>query len=67
MISWILFINKGHLKVISMIPLQVLVMLDWLHDQGPWPGKDYAVPIMNDIPNIVDLLINIYYHPFLCK
>ena len=49
-----------------------------LHGQGTWPGictsdhgivvgRDSAVSIMDDTPNVVALLINLYYHPFLCK
>ena len=30
-------------------------------------ARDSAVPIMDGTPNGVGLLINLYYHTFLCK
>ena len=30
-------------------------------------ARDSAVPIMDDMPHVVGLLLNLYYHRFLCK
>ena len=55
------------------------VVLDWLHDKtGPRSGictrdydivdaRDSAVPIMDDTPNAVGLVINLFYHPLYYK